>query len=562
MGKMSQQANQMSGVPQPTQHSDEVEASNPLENTQFRRLWLASTVSNIGGWMQDTAGIWLMTAITTSPLPVALMQTAANLPVVFLGLLGGATADIFDRRRLLLIWQGWMLVAVAILSILSFANVISPWILLALTCLLNVGGAMNGAAWQSIVPELVSRRELPNAVSLNSAGFNLARSVGPALGGLCVALFHRANTGAAYTFLINAISFFGVIFALYQWKRSPLFTSSLPAERISGSMRAGLHYARYSSPLKALLTRAFLFTFCVSAVWALLAVVAARDLHRGALGYGILNASMGSGAVVGAMTLPLIRRTIGADAIVLSATGVFIAALLVLALVRSPWVLIPVLILAGFAWTATMSTLNLAVQLSSPNWVQARAIGIYQMVFSAGLAGGSVVWGALAEHASTSASLIIASACLLATAIITQRLHVPSGIEMDSAASKSEHPSEGRPMTAGLDFSDGPIRLHIDYNVLQADRERFVQAIYELKDIRLRNGAIRWGVFQDVSDPARLSETFIMESWVDYLRQQERLTSLDAVLISRIAELDSRRAVPVATATIYVKQRAVTSSKS
>jgi MFS family permease len=237
MGKMSQQANQMSGGPQPTQHSDEGEASNPLENTQFRRLWLASTVSNIGGWMQDTAGIWLMTAITTSPLPVALMQTAANLPVVFLGLLGGATADIFDRRRLLLIWQGWMLVAVAILSILSFANVISPWILLALTCLLNVGGAMNGAAWQSIVPELVSRRELPNAVSLNSAGFNLARSVGPALGGLCVALFHRANTGAAYTFLINAISFAGVIFVLYQWKRSPLFTSSLPAERISGSMR-------------------------------------------------------------------------------------------------------------------------------------------------------------------------------------------------------------------------------------------------------------------------------------------------------------------------------------
>ena len=283
-------------------------------------------------------------------------------------------------------------------------------------------------------------------------------------------------------------------------------------------------------------------------------MVAAKDLHRGALGYGILNASMGVGAVVGAMTLPSIRRR--------SATGVFIAALLVLALVRSPWVLIPVLILGGFAWTATMSTLNLAVQLSSPSWVQARAIGIYQLVFSAGLAGGSVVWGALAEHVSTSASLIIASACLLATAITTQRLHVPSGTEMEGAASKSEHPLEGRSMAVGLDYSDGPIRLHIDYNVLQVDRERFVQAIYELKDIRLRNGAIRWGVFQDVSDPNRLSETFIMESWVDYLRQQERLTSLDAVLISRIAELDSRRAVPVATATIYVKQRAVTSSKS
>jgi MFS family permease len=195
--------------------------------------------------MQDTAGIWLMTAITTSPLPVALMQTAANLPVVLLGLLAGATADIFDRRQLLLFWQIWMLVVVAILSILGFANVISPWILLGLTCLLNVGGAMNGAAWQSIVPEIVSRRDFPNAVSLNSAGFNLARSVGPALGGFCVAIFHHAHIGGAYTFLINAISFVGVISALYEWKRSPIFKSSLQAERVYGSMRAGLHYARH-----------------------------------------------------------------------------------------------------------------------------------------------------------------------------------------------------------------------------------------------------------------------------------------------------------------------------
>jgi MFS family permease len=308
---MPKPANQTTSVPQHAPNSDEGQSPNPLQNVQFRKLWAASTVSNIGGWMQDTAGIWLMTAITTSPLPVALMQTAANLPVVLLGLLAGATADIFDRRHLLLFWQGWMLIVVAGLSILSFANVISPWILLSLTCLLNVGGAMNGAAWQSIVPELVSRRELPNAVSLNSAGFNLARSVGPALGGLCVALFHHAHTGAAYTFLINAISFVGVIIALYQWKRSPLFKSSLPAERILGSMNAGLHYARHSPPLKALLARAFFFTVFVSAVWALLAVVAARDLHRGALGYGILNASMGVGAVVGAATLPPFDGRVG-----------------------------------------------------------------------------------------------------------------------------------------------------------------------------------------------------------------------------------------------------------
>src|SRR5271169_5920104 len=181
---MAKGSDQVDGVIQSAPSADEGEAPSPLRNAEFRRIWLASTVSNIGGWMQDTAGIWLMTAITTSPLPVALMQTAANLPVVLLGLLAGATADIFDRRRLLIFWQAWMLSAVALLSVLTFFNIISPWVLLTLTFLLNVGTAMNSAAWQAIMPELVPREQLPEAVSLNSAGFNLARALGPALGGL------------------------------------------------------------------------------------------------------------------------------------------------------------------------------------------------------------------------------------------------------------------------------------------------------------------------------------------------------------------------------------------
>ena len=244
--------------------------------------------------MQDTAGTWLMTVLTPSPLLIALMQTAASLPVVLLGLLAGATADIFDRRRLLLFWQAWMLAAVALLSLLTFFNVISPWVLLTLTCLLNVGTAMNSPAWQAIMPELVPREQLPEAVSLNSAGFNLARAVGPALGGLAIAVFAHAVTGAAWTFLLNSLSFLGVILVLYRWKRNPLFKSALPAERIYGSMRAGLRYVQFAPLLKAALARVFVFTLFVSAVWSLLAVVAARDLHQGALGYGILNGSMGT----------------------------------------------------------------------------------------------------------------------------------------------------------------------------------------------------------------------------------------------------------------------------
>ncbi|HET6215799.1 MAG TPA: MFS transporter, partial [Acidobacteriaceae bacterium] len=212
----------------------------PLGVPLFRNLWLASIVSNLGGWMQDTAGTWLMTVLTTSPLLIALMQTAASLPVVILGLLAGATADIFDRRRLLIFWQAWMLTAVAILSVLTFFDIVSPWILLILTFLLNIGAAMNSPAWQAIVPEVIPRAQLPDAVSLNSAGFNLARALGPALGGLAVALFARATTGAASVFLLNSLSFVGVILVLYRWKRNPLFKSALPAERIRGSVRAGI----------------------------------------------------------------------------------------------------------------------------------------------------------------------------------------------------------------------------------------------------------------------------------------------------------------------------------
>ncbi|HEY5083392.1 MAG TPA: MFS transporter, partial [Rhizomicrobium sp.] len=297
----------------------------PLSVPLFRDLWLASIVSNLGGWMQDTAGTWLMTVLTPSPLLIALMQTAAALPVLILGLLAGATADIFDRRRLLIFWQAWMLFAVAVLSLLTFFDIISPWILLILTFMLNIGAAMNSPAWQAIVPEVIPRAQLPDAVSLNSAGFNLARALGPALGGLAIALFARATTGAASVFLLNSLSFVGVIWVLYRWHRNPVFKSALPAERIRGSVRAGIRYLRYAPMLQAAFMRTLFFTIFVSAVWALLALVARNDLHQGAMGYGILNGSMGAGAVIGATLLPRVRRKLSADAIIGCATGVFVA---------------------------------------------------------------------------------------------------------------------------------------------------------------------------------------------------------------------------------------------
>jgi MFS family permease len=381
----------------------------PLRIPLFRDRWIASTISSVGTWMQDTAGTWLMTVLTTSPLLIALMQTAASLPVLLFGLLAGATADIFDRRRLLIFWQAWMLGSVAVLAVLTFLGHISPWALLAFTFLLNIGSAMNNPAWQAIVPELVPRELIPDTVSLNAASNNIARAVGPALGGLMVAAFATAHTGAGSVFALNALSFAGVIWVLFNWKRTPLFKSTLPSERIAGSIRGGLRYLRYSPPLQASLIRAFGYCFFVSAMWSLLAVVARRDMKAGPLGYGILNGSLGLGAVIAATQLPRIRRRVSADRILLVASIYQAVTLLVMAWVPNLWLLIPVLIVSGSAWTGTMSSINTSVQLSVPPWVTARALGMYMMTFQGAMALGSILWGFLAEQSQTQYSLTAAA---------------------------------------------------------------------------------------------------------------------------------------------------------
>jgi MFS family permease len=235
-----------------------VSAWEPLRRAVFRNRLIASIISNTGSWMQDTAGTWLMTALTSSPLLIALMQTAATLPVLLFGLPAGAMADIFDRRRLLLFWAAWMLLTAALLSGLTLTSWIGPCGLLVLTCLLNVGAAMNGPTWQAIVPELVPREQLTVAIALNSAAFNLARAIGPALGGLAVAAFASVWMGAGVVFSLNALSFVAVLVVIYRWRRTPFFRSALPAERLAGSMRAGVRYTRFEPAVQAILIRAFL----------------------------------------------------------------------------------------------------------------------------------------------------------------------------------------------------------------------------------------------------------------------------------------------------------------
>ena len=527
-------------------------ASAPLRLPLFRDRWIASTVSGVGTWMQDTAGTWLMTALTASPLLIALMQTAASLPVLILGLLAGATADIYDRRRLLIFWQCWMLGAVAILAILTFAGVVSPVMLLLLTFLLNVGSAMNNPAWQAIVPELVPKEQLANAVTLNAASNNLARAVGPALGGLLVAAFFRADTGAGWVFTLNSLSFAGVIWILWRWQRQPLFKSTLPSERLAGSVRSGLRFVRFSPNLRGSLTRAFGFTFFVSAVWSLLALVAKRDLHQGAMGYGILNGSLGVGAVIAATLLARLRQRVDANTLLAATSVYYVAALVGLALVHYPPAVIVILLGAGFAWTSSMSTLNVSVQLAAPSWVAARALGLYLMVFQGGMALGSVVWGVVAERTSVSTALLSAAVCMTASLPFLLRIPILKGVLPDLTPYTFKRPVPTFPATP--DPEDGPVRISIDYRVNPGNLPAFTAAIYQLKGVRLRDGAIRWAIYRDANDAEHMNETFIMESWLEYLRSRERTTAADQVCRERVWALHTGPEPPRVSHQVWLKE--------
>ncbi len=529
----------------------------PLTIPLFRDRWIASTISSVGTWMQDTAGTWLMTVLTASPLLIALMQTAASLPVLLFGLVAGATADIFDRRKLLIFWQAWMLAAVALLTVFTFLGRISPWALLAFTFLLNTGSALNNPAWQAIVPELVPRELIPDTVSLNAASNNLARAVGPALGGLMVAAFASVHQGAGSVFALNSLSFAGVIWVLVQWKRTPLFKSALPSERIAGSIRGGLRYVRHSPMLQASLIRAFTYCFFVSAIWSLLAVVARRDLKQGALGYGILNGSLGVGAVIAATQLPKIRRRFSADTILLAATLYQALTLFVLALVPSPWIIIPVLIVSGSAWTSTMSSINTSVQLAVPPWITARALGTYLMTFQGGMALGAVLWGLVAEHFRTPVALGCAGAGLLVTLPLVHRFRILQGPALDFTPYQFRRPAPelvGIGAGAAVDPSEGPVRISIEYRVPLECYSDFTHAIHELRAVRMRDGAVRWGIYREANDPTHLNETFIMESWIDYLRSRERMTAADAAVRDRVYALHRGDHPPKVTHQIYARE--------
>jgi len=522
--------------------SPKTSAWSPLRHPVFRALWIAAVFSNIGSWMHDVAGAWLMTSLAPKPIMVALMQTATTLPIFLLSLPAGAMADVADRRRLLIFFQLWMTVGATVIGLLTVTGLTTPLVLLILTFTLQVGGAVSGPAWQAIVPELVSRADLHGAVALGAMGFNIARAVGPALGGLVAAAF-----GPGAVFLLNAASFLGVVVVVYRWHR-PVPENALPTERFLSAIRTGMRYVIYAPALHALFVRALLFAFCASALWGLLPLLARKELGLSSFGYGILLGCLGTGAVVAALILPRVRQRFSAERVVTLAQFLFAVVLVGLALLQHVVLVGVAMGVGGVAWLTLFSTLTGGVQLAVPSWVRGRVMAGYSIVFFGGLAGGSALWGAIASFVDIPVTLLIASIAMGASLLFVSRYRMPVAEDLDLRPS-TRWPETERIMEQCRD--QGPVLVTVEYRVDPRSAREFARAMQGMRRIRLRDGAIEWGLFRDTKDPDRHTEFFIVESWLDHLRQHERFTVSDRETAKFVQSFHVGEKPPVVSHMLY-----------
>ncbi|SFR96659.1 MFS transporter [Sphingomonas jatrophae] len=497
------------------------DTAKPLSSPVFRALWIATIVSNIGTWMHDVGAGWLMTSLSTNPLMVALVQAATTLPMFALALPAGALADIVDRRRMLIGAQLFGLVATALLALATFGGITTAPLLLALTAAIAIGAALSAPTFQAIVPELVPAPALQQAVALNSLGVNIARAIGPALGGVIIA---AAGTGAV--FALNAVSVVGVIAVIARWRRD-VPQRHLPAEHFVGAMRAGVRFALRAPELKAVLVRSIGFFLFASALWALLPIVARRDLGLGPAGYGGLLTFMGLGAIAGAMLMPRLRARLGANRTTVVASLLLAGAMVALAASHSFAAAAASLAAGGFAWIAMMASLNGGAQASSPAWVKARALAIYLLVFQGSMTAGSTLWGGVAGAIGVPATLVLAAALLAAATLLLGWARPLDGMAKLDLAPSLHWPAPV--FETEIEHDRGPVLVTIEYHVDPARVPAFFDAMQGMRRIRRRDGAIHWGLYEDVAEPGRVTETFTVESWLEHLRQHDRVTNADRV---------------------------------
>jgi predicted MFS family arabinose efflux permease len=469
-----------------------------------------------------------MISIAHSADMVALVQASLSLPVVLLSLLAGAMADNFDRRKIMLGAQLFMLIVSVALMVCAWTESITPWMLLLFSFLIGSGGAFNSPAWQASVGDMVPRAELPGAVALNSMGFNIARSVGPAIGGVIV-----AAAGAAAAFAVNAASYVALITVLARW-RPPPNPRSLPRETLGLAMAAGIRYVSMSPAIRTVLLRSAVFGIAAAAVMALMPMVASVLLGGGPLTYGLLLGAFGLGAVAGAIGKARLRQTLSTEAIVRWASFGFAAAAAIVGLSSYLLATMVGLFVAGAGWLLALATFNVAVQMSAPRWVVARALSLYQMATFSGLAAGSWLWGEVATSVSIGAALLTASLVMLACAALGRWLPLAQTEELNLDLLRTwKEPSTVLP----IEPRSGPVVVTIEYVIRQDDVEEFIGAMVERRRIRRRDGARAWRLLRDLADPQLWIERYETPTWLDYVRHNTRITHHDAIVSKRLRAL-------------------------
>jgi len=492
----------------------------PLRQPVFAVLWVATVLGNVGTFIRDVASAWLVTDLSASPTAVAMVQAAGTLPIFLLAIPAGVLSDILDRRRLLIVIQLCLAAVSATLALLAHSGELTVAGLVTLTFLGGVGAALMAPTWQAVVPELVAKPDLKNAVALNSIGFNIARAVGPAIGGLLLAGF-----GAAVTYGADVASYLLVICALLWWRRKSDAGDDLP-EHFFGAFRAGLRYARASRPLHIVLLRAGLFFIFASSAWVLLPLVARNLLQGGPGFYGILLGAVGAGSILGAFILPALRRSFSADNLMLGAALLAATVMACLSLAPPQWLAVGVLLLLGVGWITALTTLNGITQGILPNWVRGRGLAIYLTVFNGALAAGSLLWGFVAEQIGIPNTLLAAAVALAVMAMLARSLPLPMGEEDLTPSNHWPEPLLAEPVA----HDRGPVLITVTYRIRKDDRPAFWAALKSLAEVRRRDGAYAWGVSEDTADPEHIKEWFFVESWAEHLRQHRRVSHADADL--------------------------------
>jgi MFS family permease len=498
----------------------------PLRIRPFRALWMASIFSSMGGFLQMVAASWLMLELTGSPLWVGLMAASPTLPLLVLALPAGAMADLIDRRKVLVASYSLMGLAATGMAVLSFLGMITPVGLLGLGLLLGIGLAINLPAWQAIVPDLVPRQLVAGAVALNSASFNVARAVGPALGGAIV-----AGAGPGVAFLLNALSYLGVIAAVSSfrgdgWKGDK--ESSL-----TNAIALGVRYARFTPQVRWLLFLTSLFALTSAVVQAMLPNLTQEALGGGALAYGLLLGAMGVGALLGAFTMERGRRLLTAHMVPAGVTAFGLAGIVV-GLSRLPILTTAGMVAAGVAWVWTLSTLNATIQLLSPAWVRGRVMSLYTLAFVGFLPLGSLLSGALGHTVGVPQTFVILSTAGLVLGLLAFRMPVPVLGEVVVP----EEPIDWEAPTHEEHVLGSPVMVANIFIIDPGDFSDFLQVMNELRLIRLRTGAYRWRLYREANDPRRMTEVFLLRSWEDHVRQHHRMDAQDVEAVRRARRFD------------------------